>query len=117
MEKKAVKNRFDRLEVENALQNKSISVIASDNIHDKRTLYGCNLIPYHGIQHSKIALQPSTKAQRLARLFAPVRWSDLLGVFLIFIESRYKVSGHMSCSCGHTTVSCAVENKFCLSPQ
>ena len=54
--KKAVKDLNDRLEVEDALQNKSISVIASGNIQDKRTLYGYDLIPYNGIQHSKIAL-------------------------------------------------------------
>ena len=54
--KKAVKDLSDRLEVEDALQNKSISIIASGNIHDKRTLYGYDLIPYNGIQHSKIAL-------------------------------------------------------------
>ncbi|MEP9411351.1 MAG: hypothetical protein HRF42_08080 [Candidatus Brocadia sp.] len=54
--KKAVKDLNDRLEVEDALQNKSISIIASGNIHDKRTLYGYDLIPYNGTQHSKIAL-------------------------------------------------------------
>lgn len=54
--KKAIKDLNDRLEVEDALQNKSISVIASGNIQDKRTLYGYDLIPYNGIQHSKIAL-------------------------------------------------------------
>lgn len=54
--KKAVKDLNDRLEVEDALQNKSISIIASSDIHDKRTLYGYDLIPYNGIQHSKIAL-------------------------------------------------------------
>ncbi|MFO0792588.1 MAG: hypothetical protein U0586_00835 [Candidatus Brocadiaceae bacterium] len=54
--KKGVKDLNDRLEVEDALQNKSISIIASGNIQDKRTLYGYDLIPYNGIQHSKIAL-------------------------------------------------------------
>ncbi len=54
--KKAVKDLNDRLEVEDALQDKSISVIASGNIQDKRTLYGYDLIPYNGIQHSKIAV-------------------------------------------------------------
>lgn len=56
VEKKAVKDLNDRLEVEDALQNKSISIIASGDIHDKRTLYGYDLIPYNEIQHSKIAL-------------------------------------------------------------
>jgi len=54
--KKAVKDLNDRFAVEDALQDKNISVIASGNIQDKRTFYGYNLIPYHGIQHSKIAL-------------------------------------------------------------
>jgi len=54
--KKAVKDINDRLEVEDALQDKRISIITSQNIQEKRTLLGYDLIPYNGVQHSKIAV-------------------------------------------------------------
>lgn len=59
--KKAVKDMNDRLEVEDALQDKRISIITTQNIQEKRTLLGYDLIPYKGVQHSKIAILVLTK--------------------------------------------------------
>lgn len=46
----------DRIELEDALKSKSITVISSAISNEPKTLYGYDLIPYNGVQHSKIAV-------------------------------------------------------------
>lgn len=54
--KNALKDAIDRLEVMNILREKTVSIITSGNIKYMRGIIGYDLIPYKGIQHSKIFL-------------------------------------------------------------
>ncbi len=51
-----VKDFNDRIELEDVLKSKSITVISSAISNEPKTFYGYDLIPYNGVQHSKIAV-------------------------------------------------------------
>jgi HKD family nuclease len=51
-----IKDLNDRIELEDALKSKSITIISSPISNELKTLYGYDLIPYPGVQHSKIAV-------------------------------------------------------------
>jgi len=60
-----VKDYNDRIELEDALKSKSVTVISSAiSSEQKKTLYGYDLIPYNGVQHSKISVLSSSDLVR-----------------------------------------------------